>query len=830
MHTRGGQVRRLDFASSAHDPTYFVTLFPYGEQGWTTGLHQSPPYTTVADVLNSNNVDSINPCGDTSRRQVTAAMFYGHRLQWRAGRVHEGGRCLLMGARLMQEYCCTAYARVEAQRLQWHRQNQALLCCDTHANLRAARDEAARHNRPMPACGRGIRLASSFVGGPRDTHNRFLDAMAIVAASGKPSLLITMTCNPSWTEIRTSLPYGIKAEDRPDITSRVFKAKLEELLDDLVTKHVLGKVCAIMSVVEFQYRGLPHAHILLTLESEDRIRTADDIDQIVATELPGRDCPDLRAKVLRHMIHNDCLTAPSECMCCQRTGRCRWQFPHSFRDATTWSDNELYPKYMRRNIPGNWEHTANGRVITNEWVASYNAYLLSKYDCHLNVEVCASLEAVRYLYKYIYKGPDRANIRVIHQRTGDEVSMYQDMRYFGSCESVWRLLRFGLYYTRPSVERLPLHLDGQMNVVFRPGNEARAADRVPVSKLLDWLQFCRAPNHTYLPREWRDLTYPQFPGFFTHHRQRGWRGRAHRDRFRPVGRLPPASLADEELFFLRRWLCHVTCGEMHDHLRFLQANTTVVQAPCVADLMMGHPSFKALCIDKGLADDDNEWHWAMAQAAIYESSRNMRSLFVQIVVFNQPSDAANIFDEFWEYCYDSRDLASYAADIDRFAGVTDVMAPAQRTSERLRLRRIVAYKLMRDELRAEGCIDWRTQLPMTEDELAVVNALEARQQEPLVIRTATNYNASLEAEEYNRLRSNISSQPSQLSVLDIVEDALRSGRGALLFLSAYAGCGKTYIEKAILALVRSQGRIALAVASTGIAALLLPGGNIAFTF
>lgn len=43
-------------------------------------------------------------------------------------------------------------------------------------------------------------------------------------------------------------------------------------------------------VVEFQKRGLPHAHILLILESEDKPRTTDDYDSIVQAEIPDADC------------------------------------------------------------------------------------------------------------------------------------------------------------------------------------------------------------------------------------------------------------------------------------------------------------------------------------------------------------------------------------------------------------------------------------------------------------------------------------------------------------------------------------------------------------
>ncbi|GBP61499.1 hypothetical protein EVAR_34736_1 [Eumeta japonica] len=50
--------------------------------------------------------------------------------------------------------------------------------------------------------------------------------------------------------------------------------------------------------------------------------------------------------------------------------------------------------------------------------------------------------------------------------------------------------------------------------------------------------------------------------------------------------------------------------------------------------------------------------------------------------------------------------------------------------------------------------------------------------------------------------------------------------GEMLFLDAPGGTGKTFLTKVILAKVRGQGKIALAVASSGIAATLLPGGKL----
>eukprot|EP00959_Pyramimonas_sp_CCMP1952_P100794 2108639-Pyramimonas_sp.AAC.1 len=72
-------------------------------------------------------------------------------------------------------------------------------------------------------------------------------------------------------------------------------------------------------------------------------------------------------------------------------------------------------------------------------------------QCHLNVEVCTSIKAVKYLHKYTNKGPDRACLQKVH----DEVSDYVDSRYVGAPEAAWRLMGFELHGQSHAVERLP---------------------------------------------------------------------------------------------------------------------------------------------------------------------------------------------------------------------------------------------------------------------------------------------------------------------------------------------------------------------------------------
>ena len=54
------------------------------------------------------------------------------------------------------------------------------------------------------------------------------------------------------------------------------------------TRSAIGKCVAWSYVVEFQKRGLPHAHILLILGNADKIYSARDVDATCSAEIPGK--------------------------------------------------------------------------------------------------------------------------------------------------------------------------------------------------------------------------------------------------------------------------------------------------------------------------------------------------------------------------------------------------------------------------------------------------------------------------------------------------------------------------------------------------------------
>ncbi|GKF59110.1 ATP-dependent DNA helicase PIF1-like protein, partial [Tanacetum coccineum] len=66
---------------------------------------------------------------------------------------------------------------------------------------------------------------------------------------------------------------------------------------------------------------------------------------------------------------------------------------------------------------------------------------------------------------------------------------------------------------------------------------------------------------------------------------------------------------------------------------------------------------------------------------------------------------------------------------------------------------------------------------------------------------------------------------SKKGIYGTIMDAVDKNKGGMFFVYGYGGTGKTYLYKTMSAAFRSQGRIVLNVASSGIAAILLEGGR-----
>ena len=294
---------------------------------------------------------------------------------------------------LFQQYIVDGWTKVEGNNLNWLRHNQQHLRSETYPGLY----DHLRTSNPDADIGRVVILPSSFPGSQRNIYQNFQDAMSIVRVHGKPDIFLTFTANPKWQEITQSLLPHQTANDRPDIVSKVFNLKLLELKEDILKRNVLGRITAYVYTIEFQKRGLPHAHMLLFFKDEDKPRAPQDIDTLVAAQIPDpRAQPILYEMVKRHMIHGPCgqlnLYMYSPYM---KSRNCNKGFPRPLTDETKFSVDG-YPHYERHH-----RHTVfvRNHTLDDQNFVPYNAYLLAKYDCHINVEVCTTVKSVKYIFE-----------------------------------------------------------------------------------------------------------------------------------------------------------------------------------------------------------------------------------------------------------------------------------------------------------------------------------------------------------------------------------------------------------------------------------------------
>ena len=184
-----------------------------------------------------------------------------------------------------------------------------------------------------------------------------------------------------------------------------------------------------------------------------------------------------------------------------------------------------FPIYRRRN---------NGRFVErnevkldNRFIVPHNIELLVKFQAHINVEWCNRSRSIKYLFKYITKGPDRATLileenlhvdsltGVQHMTDTNEVKTYLNCRYVSAIEACWRIFEFAIHHRELVVQRLSFHNEDEKPVLFEDIdylNDVVDKPSIGKRKFTEWMK----TNALY--EEARELTYSEFPTKWVWHR------------------------------------------------------------------------------------------------------------------------------------------------------------------------------------------------------------------------------------------------------------------------------------------------------------------------
>ncbi|KAI3642989.1 hypothetical protein MP228_012544 [Amoeboaphelidium protococcarum] len=531
--------------NAMYDPLAYTIMFPTGFPGYTLDLR-------------------------AGGKNVTVMQYYSYQLMMRPTT-----KDYFRFNKLLQIYSLDQYYKMTCNRLRYLEVNNE--------------DIMPYRNEDSPE----IMLPSTFVGSPRYMRQKYLDAMSLVRKYNKPDYFITMTCNPNWPEIKDNLLPSQTAADRPDIVDRVFAMKIEALMKMLKEKKILGKLWAQTLSIEFQKRGLPHMHMLVWVDKTDKPRNSADIERVINAQVPSEEFPNLRAKVLMHMIHSQCIDNPNAQ--CIINGECQRNFPKDFSASTVVNDDG-YPEYKRTN-----QHPLN------QYVVPYNAYLLQKFDCHINVEYCASIKAVKYLFKYVFKGRDHAEAEIFRE---NEILKYINSKYVSVQEGLWRLFGFAITKQYPAVIKLDLHLPGT----------------IEESSLLSWFKY----NREHTPNDpCRSLSYISFISQYTYNESnKQWTKRINSSR--TLARMPFIQVTAGELYYLRLLLHSVEGATSYEDLKTIDG--------------VQHQSFKDAAYALGLLADQNEQFLCLAEAVQECMPIQLRKLYCHMLA---GTSFINYFDA-WE--------------------------------------------------------------------------------------------------------------------------------------------------------------------------------------
>ncbi|XP_046663121.1 uncharacterized protein LOC124356020 [Homalodisca vitripennis] len=463
------------------------------------------------------------------------------------------------------------------------------------------------------------------------------------------------------------------------------------------------------------------------------------------------------------MVHVVLTTAPTSCAGTLQRGTATSSTPSLPAKPPTWTRGGSSNTNETTQTKALSHHGGDRFKVHDGWVVPYNSALLLKYEAHINLELASTRRVIKYLFKYLMKGGSLQNVTVTPLgKQEDEVEHYVTKRMVGASDACWRLLDFPVSKLEPTVECVPVHLEGKQSVVFRPRQLSDAVTQAS-SKLM--VYFNRPHHETF-----DNVTYQTFYEKFMVHTKRprtaelyehpdGHHFVTTRQRGEKVCRLMWVSPNRGEQYYLRILLMSTPCRGYVDLL---------------ARGGPGCRTFQDVARNLGLVEDEEEYNHALREASTFMTGPRLRSFFV--ILCNMGAPAALLWESFKNHLSEDH--------------------------------------LERNPLDPELAI---MDSPYVEDDTTELG------------RELLNYGENLQRTIVEDWVPKLS--PDQRRVFEYVRSLLLNPRdrrtSRIIFLDGPGGYGKTSLIRVILAYVRGCRQVALAVASSGIAARNMDGGTTA---
>ncbi|KAK9064972.1 hypothetical protein SSX86_016355 [Deinandra increscens subsp. villosa] len=373
----------------------------------------------------------------------------------------------------------------------------------------------------------------------------------------------------------------------------------------------------------------------------------------------------------------------------------------------------------------------------------------------------------------------------------DEIRNFVDGRFICPHEAAWRILNYNIHCRHPAVQALAVHLEGKQNISFRDNNLLEQVLENPMAgktTLTEWLR-----NNRYDPSG-RHLRYVDYLSEYKWVVDGKCWARRTSKKEPAIGRVVYIHPTGGELFYMRMLLNHqVGCRS------FVNIRT-------IDGVVM--PTYRVACEKLGLIGDDREWELAFQEASVWANAVELRQLFANMLLFCEVSNPLHLWDGCWNHMSDD-----FSHAIANETGVPPQCVPDDT------LQQAVLYelqKLLSSASSSATLAEFGLPLPQGKYIKMLANRL---------LMEETCYDRAALTVENENLCASMNAKQSE--IYTTVMEALASKKQALLFVYGHGGTGKTFLWKAITSGVRSKGDIVLTVASSGIAALLLPAGRTA---